>query len=190
MIGHRGVAMVSVGSHCGPVSALLIGPQCFPSQQSDIMSISFVPSRGCDNRSDIPDLSVSHIVYAAGRRARRLRSHALDFRVKADVVSAWGLKSGDRVIGHLDNDGVWSIVKVKPNERGYRVRLGKEEGGAAVKHNGRKGCAYFRFSCDEDTAVSVFGDRTLIDYELVEVDANKATFFPVVNIQRRVFQPA
>lgn len=157
------------------------------------MSISFAPASRRDvSGAEACDLRVSSIDYRKGSKSRRSRSKAIDFRVHPEVASRWGVTSGDRVVGTVDEDGAWTLTKVKPNEIGYTVRTGGERGssGRGKKCGGRKGYIYFRFSCTADQARVVMRDLKSIEYELLDIDGANAMFLPTVNVRRMVFQPA
>jgi hypothetical protein len=109
----------------------------------------------------------------------------IDFRVSAAITQEWGLRSGDRVVGMREDDGSWVIRIVQPGEKGFTVRIGGVRG-----HQGRRGCAYFRFSCTPDTARDVFPDSEVYTCDLVGIEERAAYFAMSVTPSRREFAPA
>jgi hypothetical protein len=153
------------------------------------MSVDFCPAQSRDvGNAELSDLRITVVEGGGGSKSWRKRCVAIDLRLHPKVAAKMGLADTDRVVGSVDDEGVWTIRRVGAGERGYAVRVG----GATLgrKTNGRPGFFYFRFSASRRAANSVFKGVKTIECDLFEVDGDKSLFIPRVAMNGVQFQPA
>jgi hypothetical protein len=149
------------------------------------MAISFEPSQHHLDAGESFDIRMRLVDSYAPSKSSRAKSMAVDFRVHPDCVKAWGLRSGDKIVGRMEDDGSWVFSLVMPSEKGYVVRIGGLHGNAS-----RKGFAFFRFSMTPAAARVVFPDARAKELEFVGVEGRQAMFTPCAVKSGVEFVPA
>jgi hypothetical protein len=161
----------------------------FSPTKEDIMSVDFCPAAGRElGSAELSDLRITVVEGGGGSKSWRKRCVAIDLRLHPKVAVKMGLTDTDRVVGSVDDEGVWTIRRVGAGERGYSVRVGGVTRGR--KTGGRPGFFYFRFSATRRAVNSVFHGIKTIECDLFEVDGDKSLFIPRVAMNGVQFQPA
>ena len=148
------------------------------------MSILFSPATQRD-AGNAADLRVVLVTANSRAKSDDAKWMGFDFRLHPDVVKAWGLRSGDKIVARLEDDGSWVFTLVLPTEKGYVARIGGVPG-----HNGRKGYAYCRFTAMQTVARKVFPQGEVCDLEFVGIDGRSAMFVPAKVASGVEFVPA
>lgn len=136
------------------------------------MTVVFSPAHHRD-ADGAADCRITLTTAYSGAKSDSAKWMGLDFRVSPDVVKSWGVRSGDRIVARLEDDGAWSFTLVLPTEKGYTVRIGGVRG-----HNGRRGYGYWRFSASPNVARQVIPEGNVMDLEFVGLDGRAALFVP------------
>ena len=149
------------------------------------MSIVFEPQHHADASGRISDCRISLVTHYHVSKKSETKCMGLDIRFNQQVVKDLGIRNGDRIVARRDDDGSWWFTVVLPTDRGYTVRLG-----GSKQHNGRRGCAYFRISCTQEVASTLFGDERVIELDLMGVEGRQSCFAPSRKASGIVFAPA